>query len=785
MDSEPSQLPDRKARKSVAFTEEKLVVDADGKVTTMSTPNEEKDSAQSHTPRTPPLSAALGAFTDASSAPADVTLDGAAPDDDGLDLTLKKKKKKPKKVEDGEEAAGDENAEDGGLDLTLKKKKKKKPLQDGEDEFAKKLKAMELNDNQAEEGEAEAEEPEVEEGDMDEGTGVWAHDATETIPYKMLLGRFYKLLEEKNPDHATSGTRSYKIPPPQCAREGNKKTIFINLADICKRMKRTEEHVTQYLFAELGTSGSTDGSRRLVIKGRFQQKQLENVLRKYINLQVAQHRAQQGREPPNTGAVEALIFKNAWAVSAFSLESFQFLREFVRDNDIPCDWQDCLGVYVSRQPILGLGVASAVDIKAALPDSIGQVVDTVTWGPPAMSPPPVGDDGDPMTTTGGGWDVDEIRATLAGLGLQDSDGVVLQANAATVHPYRLVAWILERLLGRHQADSFALHTHTSVTRLSQRPGGRGGWTLATPRGDISAGRVLLATNGFTSALLPELEELIIPVRWQAAAAVPASGGSLKTKQKKPVDLENRMYTFLCEDGKRQERLLQTGGAGGQLIVAGGRHLAADLGVGRWRDDVTEPRVERHLENLLDGFLSGGTRNQGDCRAEMPEVRHWTGIEGYSRDYNPWVGAVPERLGGGPGLFLSAGYTLSGLAVAPLCAKRVVQEMMTTTPAATGGERDDDAQSKGGFSLPVRPPCADPASQDKVQLPSKLASTPGRVDAAMEDWPDVQTVEEEGLETFVTMGVSQIVKGMNAVPFDLQIPSGLKRFEGKGAMGKKW
>ncbi|KAI6380313.1 hypothetical protein MCOR25_001741 [Pyricularia grisea] len=265
MDSEPSQLPDRKTRKSVAFTEEKLVVDADGKVTTMSTPNEEKDSAQSHTPP-----------------PADVTLDGAAPDDDGLDLTLKKKKKKPKKVEDGEEAAGDENAEDGGLDLTLKKKKKKKVPKDEEDEFAKKLKAMELNDKEGEEGEAEAEEPEVEEGDMDEGTGIWAHDATETIPYKMLLGRFYKLLEEKNPDHATSGTRSYKIPPPQCAREGNKKTIFINLADICKRMKRTEEHVTQYLFAELGTSGSTDGSRRLVIKGRFQQKQLENVLRKYI-----------------------------------------------------------------------------------------------------------------------------------------------------------------------------------------------------------------------------------------------------------------------------------------------------------------------------------------------------------------------------------------------------------------------------------------------------------------------------------------------------------------------
>jgi translation initiation factor 2 beta subunit (eIF-2beta)/eIF-5 len=42
------------------------------------------------------------------------------------------------------------------------------------------------------------------------------------------------------------------------------------------------EHVTQFLFAEMGTTGSVDGAGRLVIKGRFQQKQIENVLRRYI-----------------------------------------------------------------------------------------------------------------------------------------------------------------------------------------------------------------------------------------------------------------------------------------------------------------------------------------------------------------------------------------------------------------------------------------------------------------------------------------------------------------------
>jgi len=279
---EGQDLPERKSRKSVAFTDEQIVVDADGSVTMASVADEPpKDTAQSHTPRTPPLSAALGAFTtaDADTNPqpaADADDATPAADDGGLDLTMmKKKKKKPKKTEDGDdEAAG----EDGGLDLSMKKKKKKpKKVEDGDEEVSSKLKNLDI-----EEGEQGADATEQDAGDMDEGTGIWAHDETKAIGYSLLLQRFFNQLSQKNPDHALSGTKSYKIPPPQCMREGNRKTVFANIADICKRMKRTEEHVTAYLFAELGTNGSVDGSRRLVIKGRFQQKQIENVVRKYI-----------------------------------------------------------------------------------------------------------------------------------------------------------------------------------------------------------------------------------------------------------------------------------------------------------------------------------------------------------------------------------------------------------------------------------------------------------------------------------------------------------------------
>jgi translation initiation factor 2 subunit 2 len=80
---------------------------------------------------------------------------------------------------------------------------------------------------------------------------------------------------------STAG-KKYSIPPPQMHRDGNKKSVFANLTEICKRMRRKPEHVIQFMLAEMGTTGSVDGSGRLVIKGRFQQKQVETVLLKYI-----------------------------------------------------------------------------------------------------------------------------------------------------------------------------------------------------------------------------------------------------------------------------------------------------------------------------------------------------------------------------------------------------------------------------------------------------------------------------------------------------------------------
>ena len=106
---------------------------------------------------------------------------------------------------------------------------------------------------------------------------------TDTPIYvSQLLNRFFRSLHAANPALALSGSKRYTLAPPSIHRDGNKRSVFANIVDICRRMHRQPEHVIAFMLAEMGTTGSVDGSGRLVIRGRFQQKQIENILRRYI-----------------------------------------------------------------------------------------------------------------------------------------------------------------------------------------------------------------------------------------------------------------------------------------------------------------------------------------------------------------------------------------------------------------------------------------------------------------------------------------------------------------------
>ncbi|GIY98798.1 eukaryotic translation initiation factor 2 subunit 2 [Caerostris extrusa] len=107
--------------------------------------------------------------------------------------------------------------------------------------------------------------------------------------YEELLARVFNIMREKDPNIDNVSKKKLVMKPPQIIRIGTKKSSFVNFIEICKLLHRTPQHLQSYLLVELGTSGSVDGNNQLIIKGRFEQRQIENVLRRYIKEYVTCH----------------------------------------------------------------------------------------------------------------------------------------------------------------------------------------------------------------------------------------------------------------------------------------------------------------------------------------------------------------------------------------------------------------------------------------------------------------------------------------------------------------
>jgi len=236
---------------------------------------------------------------------------GDAPDDSIFDLSKKKKKKKPRDDPTNPEKEGDENVSTEPPTSTTTKEKKSKSVafatestdnqenvnadqatggaagEDDDDDgdilaSRKKKKKKAVNrDATGTTGEGDIQKETTIGTIGDETTG----DATSVqgeYTYDDLLSRVFNIIREKNPNVNDIEKIKLTLKPPQVARIGTKRTSFSNFGEICKSLKRQEKHLHQYLLAELGTNGSIDANNALIIKGRFQQKQIESVLRSYI-----------------------------------------------------------------------------------------------------------------------------------------------------------------------------------------------------------------------------------------------------------------------------------------------------------------------------------------------------------------------------------------------------------------------------------------------------------------------------------------------------------------------
>lgn len=448
----------------------------------------------------------------------------------------------------------------------------------------------------------------------------------------------------------------------------------------------------------------------------------------------------------NGGHCQPMVYSSTPDIAAFELATFRYLQRFVADHGVPCDWRTLPGGGVHGYldaDLFALAEQLVVALRRTRPDLAAQVT---------------------VVRADGAMEDDQKGLTLESLRLRGAAGALVQQHAASLWPYQLVVWVLERLVkaaaaAAEAAPSFNLQTNTPVLRVA-RDGASSStapvWLVETARGTVRTRAVLLAMNGYASHLLPPgLADLIVPVRAQVGALVPPAPLT-PAPPASPVYL-NHSYVFVGHDhdlpgSDRDDYLVQqplatptTPAAGGHLIWGGGRQRAVGRGVGEWRDDVVEAPVAHYLRSQLAPIL-----DVGDDPADIRELKadfEWTGIMGFSRDQHPWVGRVPLSADTTPsGLYLSGGYSGHGMTAAAMCGR-----------AVGGMIRRDlgwDAPAASEDTLAVTLD-----NGESVELPRSYLLTPERIARARAACPPVAEGERAGF----TVELRHLLDEMLALP----------------------
>jgi glycine/D-amino acid oxidase-like deaminating enzyme len=191
-----------------------------------------------------------------------------------------------------------------------------------------------------------------------------------------------------------------------------------------------------------------------------------------------------------------------------------------------------------------------------------------------------------------------------------------------LQPARLV-----RGLARRAAEAgVEIHEHTRVESLA----------------DVDASAVVVATDGYPSGLLGELEGLIVPTRGQVVATEPIEELLFETPHYGRHGFD---YWHQRLDGR---------------IVAGGfRDVSLDTEF--TAEEATTEVVQNALERFVEEHVGRPLRI--DYR--------WAGIFGMVFDFLPVVGRVP----GGDGLWVAGGYSGHGNVLGFACGRLVARAIL--------------------------------------------------------------------------------------------------------------
>lgn len=242
------------------------------------------------------------------------------------------------------------------------------------------------------------------------------------------------------------------------------------------------------------------------------------------------------------------------------------------------------------------------------------------------------------------WNAAKTNAVCGGTQWK---AALYQTLAGQFWPRKAVYGIAQLAMAR----GVHIRTKTTVQSISRPTEDSPSFTVNTTAGVVQCKHLIHATNGYASALLPELKGAIIPVRGQIVATSPIEGFHL------PHNLGfNDGYEYLIHrlEDKR-------------IIFGGMRWKASTYGkeVGVSDDSSIDSNVSEGLRNaLIELFpaLNNEPNFKIDCE--------WTGIMGYSGDNWPLIGRLNEDCNE----WIAAGYSGNGM---PQCfgAAKAVAEMI--------------------------------------------------------------------------------------------------------------
>lgn len=249
------------------------------------------------------------------------------------------------------------------------------------------------------------------------------------------------------------------------------------------------------------------------------------------------------------------------------------------------------------------------------------------------------------------WDAEETARRF----LTPSAIGSITYEAGSLSAYKLVIGILRLAL----TEGLNLQCNTPATSLFPSHGDS--WSVSTPRGVITARKVILATNGYTAHLYPKLQGVVVPLRGFVTAQRPG-------KAMPQAGLLNT-YSFIYKNGFDYmiSRPKDTKFAG-DIVIGGGFTKTADEGLaeyGNTDDTELNDDVIEYLKSSTEIFFNG---NWGDDQPEGRIRKAWSGVMGYSGDGFPLVGPMP----GEEGLYIAAAFQGHGMVNCFLCAKALAQ-----------------------------------------------------------------------------------------------------------------